>query len=233
VSRAIKETVDLQIFKNSRLKSITSDINDAIRQSARYPLAEIERKKARIDELNTFILGALGEQKVVKVLESLSDDFHLINDFTVSLSPALYGRRKNEYIKSVQIDHVLVAPSGVFLIETKNWSDESLKNVDLRSPVEQIKRSGFVIFKLVNNELSNKRLRLDTHHWGDKKISIRNIIVFTNSKPKEDFQYVKVLTIKEIIGYINHFKPVFTSDEVQRISDFIVQINKTTWQQFN
>ena len=94
VSRAIKDIVDHYSFKNSRHKSISSDINGAIRQSAQYALAEIERKKARIDELNTFILGALGEQKVVKVLESLSDDFHLINDFSASFTPALYSRKK-------------------------------------------------------------------------------------------------------------------------------------------
>jgi hypothetical protein len=40
---------------------------------------------------------------------------------------------------SVQIDHLLVSPFGVFLIETKNWSDQSLNNLSLRSPVQQIK----------------------------------------------------------------------------------------------
>ena len=86
---------------------------------------------------------------------------------------------------------------------------------------------------MINNDLSNNRLRLVTHHWGEKKIPIRNIVVFTNSKPKEEFQYVKVLTIKEVIGYINHFKPIFTSDEVRRILDFILQFNKKTLQQNN
>ena len=59
--------------------------------------------------------------------------------------------------------------------------------MSLRSPVEQIKRTSFALFYLLNNEKSNYYLRLDRHHWGDKKIPIKNLIVLTNIKPKEDF----------------------------------------------
>ena len=138
---SIGRLLDNYQIKNNRYQFLTSNFNEAVRESAQYPLSELERKKAVIDDLNNFIYGALGEQKVVKTLETLSDEYFLINDFTVSFSPAIYNRQENDYIKSVQIDHILVAPSGVFLIETKNWSEKSLENLSLRSPVEQIKRS--------------------------------------------------------------------------------------------
>jgi len=185
-----------------------------------------ERKKAVIDNLNSFIYGALGEQMIVKALEDLSDEYFLINDFSVSFAPAIYNRQDNDYIKSVQIDHILVGPSGIFLIETKNWSEKSLENMSLRSPVQQIRRTSFVLFKLLNNEMSNYHLRLDRHHWGDKKISIKNLIVMTNTKPQEEFQFVKVLTLNELLGYINYFKPTFSINETQRIADFILKINE-------
>ncbi|MCS4435192.1 nuclease-related domain-containing protein [Aquiflexum gelatinilyticum] len=226
IYKSISNLLDNYKNKNSRYQFLTSNVDEAIRQSYQYPLSELERKKTRIDELNSFIYGALGEQKVVKALETLSDEYFLINDFTVSFSPAIYNRQENDYINSVQIDHILVAPSGIFLIETKNWSEKSLENLNLRSPVQQIKRASFVLFKLLNNEMSNYHLRLDRHHWGDKKISIRNLIVLTNTKPKEEFQYVKVLTINELLGYINFFKPIFSNSETQRIADFILRINE-------
>ncbi|QLH48311.1 MAG: NERD domain-containing protein [Bacteroidota bacterium] len=69
------------------------------------------------------------------------------------------------------MDHILVSPSGIFLIETKNWSEKSLESLSLRSPVQQIRRTSFVLFKLLNNEMSNYHLRLDRHHWGDKNIN--------------------------------------------------------------
>ena len=141
------------------------------------------------------------------------------------LFPAIYNRQENDYIKSIQIDHLLVAPSGIFLIETKNWSEKSLKNLSLRSPVQQIKRTNFALFRLLNNEMSNFHLDLDKHHWGDKKISIKNLIVLTNTKPKEEFQYVKILMLNELLSYIYYFKPIFSSIEAQRIAEFLLKIN--------
>ena len=226
IKNTISHLVDNYQKKSNRYQYIISNEDEAVRQSVHHSLSELERKKAVIDNLNSFIYGALGEQKVVKTLENLSDDYFLINDFSVSFSPAIYNRQENDYIKSVQIDHILVSPSGIFLIETKNWSEKSLESLSLRSPVQQIRRASFVLFKLLNNEISNYHLRLDRHHWGDKKISIKNLIVMTNTKPQEEFQFVKVLTLNELLGYINYFKPTFSLNETQRITDFILRINE-------
>jgi hypothetical protein len=225
VKMSIRNLIDNYQVKSNRYQFISSNVNEAIKQSAQFPLSELERKKATIDGLNSYIYGALGEQKVVKALERLSDDYFLINDFAVSFSPPIYNRQENDYIKSVQIDHILVGPPGIFLIETKNWSEKSLENLSLRSPVQQIKRTSFVLFKLLNNEMSNYHLDLDRHHWGEKKISIRNLIVLTNTKPKEEFQYVKILTPNELLGYVSYFKPLFSNAETQRIESFLVDIN--------
>ncbi|MBI1781200.1 MAG: NERD domain-containing protein, partial [Sphingobacteriales bacterium] len=226
VKMAISELVGNYQFKSNRYQFIASHVDEAVRQSAQHPLSELERKKTKIDELNSFIYGALKKKKVVRTLEALSDEYFLINDFSVSFAPAIYNRQENDYIKSVQIDHILVAPSGIFLIETKNWSEKSLENLSLRSPVQQIKRANFVLYKLLNSEMSNYRLHLDRHHWGDKKISIRNLIVLMNTKPKEEFQHVKILTLNELLGYVNYFKPIFSNTETQRIAEFLVNANK-------
>ena len=60
--------------------------------------------------------------------------------------------RENHKIFSVQIDHLLICQSGVFLLETKNWSKRSIKNLDLRSPVEQILRTSYALFVLLNSK---------------------------------------------------------------------------------
>ena len=225
VQRSINKLVEIRQDKNNRYQFIISQLNNAVRQSSQFSLSELERKKGTIDELSSFINGALGEQKVVKTLEALSDEYFLINDFAVSFPTAIYNRQENDYIRSIQIDHVLVAPSGIFLIETKNWSEKSLENPSFRSPVQQIKRTSFVLFKLLNNEMRNYHLYIDKHHWGEKKISIRNLIVFINTKPKEEFQYVKILTLHELIDYVNYFKPTFSNIETQRIADHLVNLN--------
>jgi len=226
VRNSTSKLVDNYQVKSNRYQFISSNDRDAVTQSVKYPLSELERKKNAVDKLNSFIYGALGEQKVVKTLENLSDEYYLINDFDISFSSAIYNKQENDYIKSVQIDHILVGPSGIFLIETKNWSEKSLENLSLRSPVQQIRRTSFVLFKLLNNEMSNYPLRLDKHHWGDRKISIKNLIVLTSTKPKEEFQFVKILTLNELLGYVNYFKPTFSINETKRIADFILRINE-------
>jgi hypothetical protein len=225
-NRFIGKLQELRETKESRLNFIVSKFDDAVIQSSRIELSGIERKKSVVDSLSSFIYGALGEQKVVNTLEALSDEYFLINDLAVSFSPAIYNRQENDYIKSIQIDHILVAPSGIFVIETKNWSEESLENLSLRSPVKQVRRTSFALFKLLNNEMSNHYLGLEKHQWGNKKISVKNLIVFTGTKPKEEFQHVKILTLSELLSYIKYFEPIFSGHEARNIADFLLSINE-------
>jgi hypothetical protein len=227
LQKSISITVNDERKKKERYQFINTQFYDAVNQSSKEYLSELERKKAIVDKLNSFIYGAIGEQKVVKALETLPDDYILINDFSLSFSPAINYKQENEYIKSIQIDHILIAPSGIFLIETKNWSEKSLANISLRSPVSQIKRASYVLFKLLNIEMSNFHLHINKHHWGDKKISIKNLIVLINTKPKEEFQFVKILTLNELLGYINYFKPLFSNFETQQIAEFLIKINES------
>jgi len=226
VTYSLRKLIEVHTEKNNRYQYIVSNFSDAVNESCLVPLKELERKKRIIEEVNNSIYGALGEQKVVKELEHLSDECFLINDFSLSFPTPIYNRQENDYIKSVQIDHILVTPSGVFLIETKNWSEKSLNNLSLRSPVQQIKRTSFVLFKILNAEIANYRLNLSQHHWGKRKIPIRNLIILTNSKPNEEFQYVKILTVNELLGYVKYFKSTFSNNETQEIANYLLNLTR-------
>jgi hypothetical protein len=225
VNYYIRDLVQEHQDKTNRYHYITSNFRDAVNASCLNQMMELENKQRVIEEVKNSIYGALGEHKVVKELENLSDENILINDFALIFHPAIYNRQENDYIKSIQIDHLLVTPSGIFLIETKNWSEKSLSSLDLRSPVQQVKRTNFALFKLLNKDIANDRVQLNQHHWGDRKIPIRNLIVLTNSKPNEEFQYAKVLTASELLGYVKYFKPMFTNVETQRISSYLLNLN--------
>jgi Nuclease-related domain len=224
IAYAIRKLVEVHTEKNNRYQYIISHFEEALNESCFVPLKDLERKKSIIDEVNNSIYGALGEQKVVRELEKLSDEYFLINDFCLSFPKPMYNRHGNDYIKSIQIDHILVALSGIFLIETKNWSENSLNDPKLWSPVQQIKRTGFVLFKMLNEGIAKYRLNLSRHHWGKKKISVRNLLVFTNSKPEGEFQYVKILTVPELLGYVTYFKPAFSNKETQEIANYLLKL---------
>lgn len=199
--------------------------NDAINESANEDLITLKRKVDIIHEANSLIYGAIGENKVAKELQKLPDEYHLINDFNLKFNPALYYYKDKSHIKTVQIDHVLVGPQGIFLIETKNWSKRSLENSNLRSPVQQSQRAGYAIFKLLN-DINKSIISLKKHHWGSKKIPVRNLIVFIKNKPKEEFQFVKTLTLDELNQYISFFKPVLTNEDVSNIAKRLVSISR-------
>lgn len=223
IANSIQQPNNTLTQKNNRYQFLISNFSDAVNQSSFSQIRELERKKYIIDEINTSIYGAIGESKVSKCLEKLSDDYILINDFCCSFYPPIYNKQKRDYIKSIQIDHLLVSPSGIFLIETKNWSEHSLNNLSLRSPIEQIRRTNFALFKILSNNIVNT---LDQHHWGDKKIPIRNLIVLVNQKPKEEFQYVKILTLKELCNYVEYFNPIFSDTEIQTMAKYLLSINE-------
>lgn len=189
-------------------------------------LSELDRKKNAVDQINNYIYGAIGEQKVVKELGKLSDDYVLINDFTLEFHPAIYRKQENDYIKTIQIDHILVSTSGIFLIETKNWSQKSMESIDLHSPVQQIKRTNYALYRLLNERISNSKLRINTHHWGDRKIPIRNLIVLIKNKPVQEFQHVKVLALEEMLNYITYFQPSISNNDIQTIASELQSINK-------
>ena len=224
VSQSVRQSVNTLIRNETRYNHIISRFQDEVIDNCSAELRTLERKKAVIDEVNNSIYGAIGEQKVVKELEKLSDEYVLINDFCLSFTPPIYNRKENDYIKSIQVDHLLIAPSGIFLIETKNWSEQSLNSLNLRSPVLQIKRTNFALFTILASRTAN--LGLNQHHWGKKKIPLRNLVVLTNQKPREEFEYVKVLTLNELLNYIKYFPPIFTRKETDNIANDLVSLSR-------
>lgn len=110
---------------------------------------ELDSTKEVVHGLYTLIAGAIGENSVVNELQKLSDNYYLINDFSAEFNPPIYRKKENDRIFSIQIDHLLICQSGVFLLETKNWSKQSIKNLDLRSPVEQILRTNLCVICVI------------------------------------------------------------------------------------
>lgn len=224
VNYSISDLVHQQQNKISRYEYIKTNFEDAVDKSSLKQLSEIDYKLSIICDINSHIYGAIGEHKVVKELEKLSDEYILINDFSLNFQRPIYNKQEGDYIKSIQADHILVAPSGIFLIETKNWNEISQNRIDLRSPVRQIRRTNYALFNLLLKGVSKSRINLRPHHWGSLKIPIRNLIVFTNTKPQNDFQYVKVLTVSELIRHIEYFQPIFCSEDVREISNYLLDL---------
>ena len=167
-----------------------------------------------VTNLSPLIAGAIGENLVVNEIKKLSDDYILINNFSLALDSPLYYKKDKSRIHSIQIDHLLISKAGIFILETKNWSRRSINSANFRSPVAQINRSSYALFVL----LSRRNVNLKKHVWGaNKQIPIRNIVVMINKKPKGQFKHVKIKTLKELNAYIEYFDPIFNDNELNKI----------------
>jgi len=201
-------------YRKDNFERILSERIDKEKQDLKYT-------KDIVNSLYSVIAGGIGESQVLKELQKLPDTYFLINDFSMEFNPPLYNRSEKERIYSVQIDHLLISQAGIFLIETKNWSEKSVQDYDLRSPVMQVQRASYALFVLLNSDSKHNKIRLQEHHWGSKKIPIKNIIAMTNSKPKEEFKHVKVLTLNDLCGYIDYFDEIFSQSEVEHIFEHL------------
>ena len=136
--------------------------------------------------------GWQGEKQVAKLLTStLNDDYYLLND--------LYLRDGGG-----DIDHIVLGPNGVFVLETKNWSGSISCNGDewhrggrrnfSSSPSRQVKRNAAKIKNIID---SNPRLR-------PLGIWVEGIVVFTNNQSTLHVNNptVPILKLSQLSNYI-------------------------------
>lgn len=194
------------------VKEYEADRQNLIEKRAKSKIEKLEYTHKVIENSRNLIAGAIGESLVVKEIMKLPNDYVLINDFNLSFSRPIFYKKHNQRISSIQIDHLLISKAGIFIIETKNWSNSSVHSLSLRSPIEQIERSNFGLYVYMSKNLS-----LNEHHWGEQKIPIRNVIVMINTKPAAKFKYVEIKLLRELNDYIRYFDPVLTNKQLEKI----------------
>lgn len=211
-----------------RIKSLEEKIRHLEENSEAVVLKRLDsqiREKQMIDsalqKVQTWLSGARGEREVAKTLANLPHSYVVINDVNLRLVPPLRSEEGPRF--RCQADHVVVGPPGVFNIETKNWSQQSIRNLDLRSPVQQIRLTGKALYRDINRAIRNRGIRIAKHHWGDRSVRVRNILAMVGAMPNTEFQYVKMVSLKRLKGYIEYFEPALDADEVEGVAEWILQ----------
>lgn len=223
--RRLINKIECLIGKDSDLlNEYTIDRERIVKERSAEKIENLAFTKEVVEGLNRHVAGAIGETLVVNEIRKLSDDYILINDFSLTFDPPIYNRKQNDRIYSIQIDHLLISKAGVFILETKNWSRVSINSLDLRSPIEQVRRTGYALYILLNSRKGGAGIWLDKHHWGERRIPIRGIVVMINEKPGEDFKYVKVKTLRELNSYIEFFQPILSDDEFDAVSKALINL---------
>ncbi|MCL1966047.1 MAG: NERD domain-containing protein [Candidatus Bathyarchaeota archaeon] len=151
--------------------------------------------------------GRQGEKTVIRTLTSkLNDEYYLMNGV---------------YLKSGggDIDHIVLGPTGIYVLETKNWSGKIICNdTQWQRPGKKITTNPSLQAK--NNAQKIKRALDSSLFLRGHNIYVEGLIVFTNTHAKLSISnsIVPVLRIQQLSDYIKNQKSnSLTREQIQQI----------------
>lgn len=146
--------------------------------------------------------GAMAEMEAMGFLAQLPDSFSILSDVNLRSAEWIYFDR--QHLRTAQLDHVVVGPPGVFVVEVKVWSHEFAQAGAYFDPFQQVKRSSYLCHRILREYLG--------------KVKVRSIIATAGSLPaKPADSYAKVLRPAEVPGYVRWFGPALHQDECEEI----------------
>jgi hypothetical protein len=153
------------------------------------------------------LVGARAEVDVIAILARLPDEHTVFSD--IRLSAERYIHFNGAPLQSAQIDHLVLTPAGVFVIETKRWSRKFVESGDYHNPFDQTQRAAYLCYDQLRRQFG--------------KVRVRSIIACAGqlpSAPKNS--HVKVLAVPELIGYISWFKkPELAPDRLLQVRRYL------------
>ncbi|ERJ12862.1 nuclease-related domain-containing protein [Haloplasma contractile] len=157
-----------------------------------------KRAKVHKKEAKKYHIGYMGEKHVSKLLKRLPRSYNVINDLDLLINT-----------ERCQMDHLVIGPSGIYVIETKNYTGQ-LKGNDYDEVISQTFESSKIHYKKnpthqIDRQMDLFKQLLYEHGY---TIDVRGILFFAN-------KHVKVEIDSDIAA-------IFTIDQnCQELSDYI------------
>lgn len=213
LEKSLKKYLEKINDNENKIMYLKNNLELEIEKKAKPFVNKIEYIISELNTLTPIIYGCVGELKAINLFKKLPNEYYVINDYQERFNPPLFNRNENDKIFSIQLDHIVIGPSGVYLIETKYWNEKSIRSNELFSPIKQVKRGGFALFIIINDLVKNTRLF--SNNWGTTKVTVSNILLLMNSTTNEQFQYVKVLTEDNFIDYIIRRPEILKEEQIK------------------
>lgn len=173
---------------------------------------------SNIKFLQPKILGKLGEAMVeFHVWIGLNSKYQLINDATIKLQTG----------NTSQIDHLLLSPYGIFVIETKNYKGVIRGNAEDKTWKQVLGKNTYELYNPIMQNETHVRVIKGVLQGMNAHPHIHNLVVFTTrSKHKRDWLgFGKKLPENVCYGsawlkYVKRFKKkVFTNEQLDEIKE--------------
>ena len=155
--------------------------------------------------------GALGEWLTAEILKALPDAFAVINDVTKKLG---------------NIDHVVVGPTGVYVIDVKNWKGTVKANAKGELLVNEKPPDKPAIKNMLGAVMDfQSKIKALT----EKDYFVRGLLVFPSAYLEADFgstRHIHCLRDDRLVDYIQNktFAQSLSSDDMKRITRATLQL---------
>ena len=161
----------------------------------------------------SYQLGFAGEEQVTQTLSAaLSNDYSLINDVKLIA------------YKGGNIDHIVLGPTGIFVLETKNYSGkiacygDSWKGIH-QSPSAQARINASRTYKVIKA----------SGMFASKLPWVQPVVVFPDRKVELDIRRppsgVEVLKIDDLPNYITHELRRLAAQEIELVGKEILDVD--------
>ncbi|MCE5223635.1 NERD domain-containing protein [bacterium] len=169
--------------------------------------------------------GLKGQERVEEILSVLPDDYVLINNLSLPF-------------KNCDIDHLLIGPNGIFLLETKHYKGEISCVVDAWE-YQKIGKNGGLYKGYINNPSRQlKRNIWELKTFFDKKSKrifgivpfpywIQGIVVFTNDEAELSIkeETVLILKISQLLEYVQSKRDYkIPKEDLQKIVQTLIDL---------
>jgi hypothetical protein len=144
--RAERALVTATLELRGRLDQCSARHRDLQSRFEQHVQAAVQQHTQRLVRLQAALrspelAGASAELEVAELLANLPDTYMVLHDVHLELDRAV--RFDGNYLQTAQCDHIVVGPTGVFVIETKRWSRDFAGGGTGFSPFDQVARARF------------------------------------------------------------------------------------------
>jgi hypothetical protein len=167
--------------------------------------------RERLDAIRAIIaspemIGARAEVRVAEELRQLSDAFEVLHH--LHLRASHFVRHNGKPVVSAEIDHLVVGPTGIYLVETKCWGARFVAEGAFFNPFEQTERAGLLCHVLL------KEAQLPA--------KVRQIVTPFASLPEPpQGSYTRVVAPDRLRRWIERGNAALRPDEVRVVAQYL------------
>src|SRR5688572_318883 len=166
----------------------------------------LDRREHSASESSMLRAGAHGETRVAEELERLSDDYWVLHDVRLVASQPM--RYDGVGLRTAQVDHLVVGPTGVFVIEAKCWGRDHAAEGYAFSPFQQVRRAGYLCYRLLKD--------------GVGETKVRQVVVPVGAPLKPiDGHHVDLVWPSRLVEHIRGGRESLEKDRVERVAGFL------------